>query len=183
MIHILLEILRSKLSSMSFGMDDRIDRLIRKTTISMMIFGALIIGSNRYFGSPISCATTELPHGISQHWVDTFCWITDKKVVLIQIIGNNYSRMSTSYYQFTVEALILVIIVLSFPSYIWHAIIGKSGYKLKNIASLISATKQTVGSQRMTNIKELACHIQITRHYHRLHWTFDEDLQHRLLHL
>ncbi|CAF5080712.1 unnamed protein product, partial [Rotaria magnacalcarata] len=35
----------------------------------------------------------------------------------------------------------------------------------------------------MTNIKELACHIQITRHYHRLHWTFDEDLQRRLSHL
>ncbi|CAF4861666.1 unnamed protein product [Rotaria socialis] len=29
----------------------------------MVIFGALIIGS------PISCATTELPHGISQQWI------------------------------------------------------------------------------------------------------------------
>ncbi|CAF4907853.1 unnamed protein product, partial [Rotaria socialis] len=28
----------------------------------MVIFGALIIGS------PILCATTELPHGISQQW-------------------------------------------------------------------------------------------------------------------
>lgn len=36
MIHIVLEIWWSKLSS---GMDDAIDRLTRKTTILMMIFG------------------------------------------------------------------------------------------------------------------------------------------------
>lgn len=117
MLHILLEGIRTILSSISFGMDDRYDRLIRKTTTLIVLFGktkkhyfllyfislpiskyflgAFIIASNRFFGSPISCATTELPIGIPQHWIDTVCWLTDKKYAPIQIIGNTHSRKPT----------------------------------------------------------------------------------------
>jgi hypothetical protein len=40
--------------------------------------------------------------------------------------------------------------------------------------------KQTVGDQRTSNIKELAVHLKITRRYHRLHWSFNQDLMRRI---
>jgi hypothetical protein len=82
-----------------------------------------------------------------------------------------------------VETLILVTIVLSFPGYIWRSALGRSGYKIKTISTLIAATKQTTGTQRESNISQLANHIKTARRYHRLHWTFDQDLRRRLAHL
>jgi hypothetical protein len=163
------------------------------------LLGAIIIGSNRFFGSPISCATTELPNGISQNWVDTLCWITDKKFAPIQIVGNNHAKKSTlvflvhfysifvlnffrSFYQFTFETLILIAILSSIPGRLWSAVLGQSGYKLKMISTLIAATKQAVGCQRSTNIQQLAKHLQISRRYHRLHWSFDGVLSRRMAH-
>lgn len=78
------------------------------------------------------------------------------------------------------ETLILVAILLSLPKYTWSAVLNRSGYKLKRIAALISAIKQTTGSQRIENLKELGKHLEISRRYHRLHWNFDEDLRRRL---
>jgi len=79
-----------------------------------------------------------------------------------------------------VETLILVAMVLSLPNYIWNTVLGHSGYKLKRIAALISAAKQTTGHQRTANLEELRKHLETSRRYHRLHWTFDEDLRRRL---
>jgi hypothetical protein len=126
--------------------------------------------------------------------------MTDKKFAPIQIVGSSHSRKATlvflyivlfpfilnffsSCYQFTVETLILIAIFLSAPGKFWLFVLGQSGYNLKTISNLIGGTKQIVGCQRTTNIKELANHLQINRHYHRVHWNFDEDLRRRLAHL
>jgi hypothetical protein len=127
--------------------------------------------------------------------------MTDKKFAPIQTIGKTYTKKSTlvffyllfislffwnsfrSFYQFTVETLVLIAVLLSIPSYIWKFILSQSGYNLKSISTLIASTKQTAGSQRNEYIKELAIHIQISRRYHRVHISFDEELVQRLAHL
>jgi hypothetical protein len=77
----------------------------------------------------------------------------------------------------------LVAIVASLPGYLWRASLGESGFKLKSIAQLVSAAKQSVGAQREIHVKALAEHVTISRHYHRLHLTFDQDLRRRLKNL
>ncbi len=78
------------------------------------------------------------------------------------------------------ESLLLIAIILSIPGYLWDAILGQSSFKLKRMSTLITMIKQTVGDQRTSNIKELAVHLKITRRYHRLHWSFDQDLMRRI---
>lgn len=163
-----------------------------------MLPGSLLIASNRFFGSPITCATTELPNGISQQWLDTLCWIADKRSAPFQFLSTGHMYASTyvnfaatqtltegvissrSFYQFTVESLILVSIILSTPGFIWRMVLEGSGYNLGAISTLIAAAKQSTGSQRETNVISLATHIERARRYYRLHWTFDEDLRRRL---
>ncbi len=74
-------------------------------------------------------------------------------------------------------------ILLSVPGQIWNIILCESGYNLKTMFHLITTTKQTTGCQRKTTLEELACHLERSRRYHRVHWNFDEDLQRRLAHL
>jgi hypothetical protein len=62
----------------------------------------------------------------------------------------------------------------------WDKILGQSGFKLKRMSTLITAIKQTAGDQRTLIIKEFATHLQISRRYHRLHRSFDEDFKCRL---
>jgi hypothetical protein len=166
-----------------------------------MLQGSLLIASNRFFGSPITCATTELPNEISQQWLDTLCWIADKKSAPFQFLSTGHMYASTyassaaaqthpegvicsrSFYQFTVESLIMVSIILSTPGFIWRMILEGSRYNLGAISMLIAAAKQSTGSQKKTNIQSLATHIERARRYYRLHWTFDEDLRRRLTRL
>ncbi|CAF1133632.1 unnamed protein product [Adineta steineri] len=183
MIYLLLESIHAKFSSMSFGMDDKVDRIIRKTTIFIILVGSVVIASNRYFGIPISCSTTELPSAITQHWIDTLCWLNDKERGPVQIVGNSRLKISTSFYQFTVETLIITAFVLSIPGQVWRAILGSSGFKLKRVAAHIAAAKEATGCERTTYIKELANGLQTTRRYHRLHWNFDQLFRKRLYNL
>lgn len=63
--------------------------------ISDFSIGALIIATNRHFGSPISCATTEMPLGVSQQWIDAYCWFSDKKAAPVQVLGSEHAGKYT----------------------------------------------------------------------------------------
>ncbi len=79
--------------------------------------------------------------------------------------------------------MIFVAILMFLPGQLWKIVLGQSGYHLKTIRELISAAKQAVGCQRTTIIEDLARHLETSRRYHRLHWSFDQDLRKRLAHL
>ncbi len=79
--------------------------------------------------------------------------------------------------------MIFVAILMFLPGQLWKIVLGQSGYHLKTIRELIFAAKQAVGCQRTTIIEDLARHLETSRRYHRLHWSFDQDLRKRLAHL
>ncbi|CAF1323730.1 unnamed protein product [Didymodactylos carnosus] len=159
----------SKLGSPTIRNDDFYDRISRRYSLVVIGISFLIISTSQFIGDPIDCYTQNVAqHQIS--YVNQACWIFGNSYYLPfdKSLPNRYEKEPNQiiYYQWVPFILLGMMLLFSFPSFMWISINRSCGINTKTLTKLIRDLDHLNPDSHQPKIRTLTQHIDKALAYH-----------------
>jgi hypothetical protein len=154
--------------------DNAVFKLHYQVTCMMMIAFSIIVSTNQFFGSNISCYTArgEVPTDV----LNNFCWIHStftlpKKTTNVPYPGIDKSTSEDekeyhAYYQWVCFYLFFQAIIFYLTRYLWKAL---EGNKVRKLLMGLNSPVLEDSKARVSKIKLLAEFLEKTNGHHRMY--------------
>jgi innexin len=154
----LLQIIQ-KINSEKILNDDYSDRLNHKWTVLVLIIFSLLIGSNHFVGSSITCwCPAEFTNSMVLY-ANEICWIKFKYYVpkVEYLTSNSNIRKNKIYYYQWMPIILAVMAILFYvPFALWQCLTKKNSVESLTIIKVINLIDMTNEDSRIKTIKNAA---------------------------